>query len=86
MDDRKVDGMHPLVRKFNLIYSKDRPQSPAGRNILEELNRIWEDYLKVPLEELERDISSINYYRNKAKFIKSACQMIAEEYGGKVPD
>lgn len=45
-----------------------------------------EDYLKVPLEELERDISSINYYKNKAKFIKSACQKIVEEYGGKVPD
>ncbi|MFN3471298.1 MAG: endonuclease III [Aquificaceae bacterium] len=45
-----------------------------------------EDYLKVPIEELERDISSINYYRNKAKFIKSACQKIVEEFGGRVPD
>ncbi|MCY0866202.1 MAG: endonuclease III [Aquificaceae bacterium] len=45
-----------------------------------------EDYLKVPLEELEKDISSINYYKNKAKYIKSACQKIMEEFGGKVPD
>ncbi len=45
-----------------------------------------EDYLRVPLEELEKDISSINYYRNKAKYIKSACQKIMEEFGGKVPD
>ncbi|MEN3028592.1 MAG: endonuclease III [Aquificaceae bacterium] len=45
-----------------------------------------EDYLKVSLEELEKDISSVNYYRNKAKFIKSACQRIMEEFGGKVPD
>ncbi|MFN4318981.1 MAG: endonuclease III [Aquificaceae bacterium] len=45
-----------------------------------------EDYLRVPIEELERDISSINYYRNKAKFIKSACQKIVEEFGGRVPD
>ncbi|MDW8066142.1 MAG: endonuclease III [Aquificaceae bacterium] len=45
-----------------------------------------EDYLRVPLEELERDISSVNYYRNKAKFIKSACQKIMEEFGGRVPD
>jgi len=41
----KVDGMNPLVRKFYLIYSKDRPQSPAVRNFLEELNRIWEEVL-----------------------------------------
>lgn len=45
-----------------------------------------EDYLKVPLEDLEKDISSINYYKNKAKYIKSACQKIMEEFGGKVPD
>ena len=45
-----------------------------------------EDYLKVSLEELEKDISSINYYKNKAKFIKSACQKILDEFGGEVPD
>ncbi|MFN3598807.1 MAG: endonuclease III [Aquificaceae bacterium] len=45
-----------------------------------------EDYLKVSLEELEKDISSVNYYRNKAKFIKSACQRIVEEFDGKVPN
>lgn len=45
-----------------------------------------EDYVKVPLEDLEQDIKSINYYRNKAKFIKSCAQIIVEEYGGKVPD
>lgn len=39
----KVDGMDPLVRKFYLIYSKDRPQSPAVRNFLGELNRILEE-------------------------------------------
>lgn len=26
-----------------------------------------EDYLKVPLEELEQDIKSVNYYKTKAK-------------------
>ncbi|SNZ11298.1 endonuclease III [Hydrogenobacter hydrogenophilus] len=44
-----------------------------------------EDFLKVPIEELERDISSINYYRKKAKFIKGACQILVEKYSGEVP-
>jgi len=43
------------------------------------------DFLRAPLEELERDISSINYYKNKAKFIKGACQMLVEKYSGEVP-
>lgn len=44
-----------------------------------------EDYLRAPLEELQRDISSINYYRNKAKYIKGACKMLVENFGGEVP-
>ncbi|HOJ92365.1 MAG TPA: endonuclease III [Dictyoglomaceae bacterium] len=45
-----------------------------------------EDYIKVPLEELEQDIKSVNYYKTKAKNIKSCAQIILDEYGGKVPD
>ncbi len=44
------------------------------------------DYASAPLEELQQFISSINFYKNKAKYIKEACRMIEENYGGKVPD
>lgn len=47
--------------------------------------RSCEDYLKVPQTELERDIHSTGFYRNKAKAIQGACRMIMEEYGGRVP-
>ncbi|MCD6474226.1 MAG: endonuclease III [Thermoplasmata archaeon] len=45
-----------------------------------------EDYASASLEELQNDIKSINFYRNKAKYIKEACKIIVEKYGGKVPD
>ena len=45
-----------------------------------------EDYLAVPQEELEQDIHSTGFYRNKAKNIRGACQRILEVYGGQVPD
>jgi len=35
---------------------------------------------------LEEDISSINFYRNKAKNIKACCARLINEHGGKVPD
>lgn len=38
-----------------------------------------------PLE-LEGDLSSINFYRNKAKSVRGACRKIVDEYGGKVPE
>lgn len=44
-----------------------------------------EDYLSVPLEELQQDIRSIGLYRNKAKNIQKLCQVLLEEYRGEVP-
>lgn len=45
-----------------------------------------EDYLAVPLEELEQDIRSIGLYRNKAKNIQKMSRMLLEEFGGIVPE
>jgi len=44
------------------------------------------DYIAVPQEELETDIRSTGFYRNKAKAIRGACTMILEKFGGSVPD
>ena len=45
-----------------------------------------EDYLKVGSIELEKDIHSCGTYKNKAKFIRGTCEMLIENYVGKVPD
>ena len=45
-----------------------------------------EDYAEVSLQELQNDIKSINFYKNKGKFIKECCSIIASQYNGKVPD
>lgn len=44
------------------------------------------EYSITPLEELQQDISSINFYRNKSKSIKNCTSMIVEDFGGEVPD
>ena len=43
-------------------------------------------YAAADLAALERDLSRVNFYRNKARSIKAACQLIVERFGGKVPD
>jgi endonuclease-3 len=48
--------------------------------------RAPEDYLKVEQTELETDIRSTGFYRNKAKAIQGACRIISEEHKGRVPD
>jgi endonuclease-3 len=47
--------------------------------------RSVEDYATVSQEELEQDIRSTGFYRNKAKNIRAASQRIITNYGGEVP-
>ncbi|EXX85107.1 endonuclease III [Paenibacillus darwinianus] len=44
-----------------------------------------EDYLVVPLGELEQDIRRIGLYRNKAANIQKLCRLLIDRYGGEVP-
>lgn len=47
--------------------------------------RTIKDYADAPIEKLERDVSSINFYRNKAKNIKASAKMIIEGFNSQVP-
>ncbi len=42
-------------------------------------------FLEVSQEELERDIHSTGFFRNKAKNIQAACRRLIDEYGGEIP-
>ncbi|MGC9109607.1 MAG: endonuclease III [Caldimicrobium sp.] len=43
------------------------------------------DFAEAPLEELANAIKSTGFYQQKAKYIKEACKIIVEKYGGEVP-
>ncbi len=44
------------------------------------------DWIKADISQIEEDIKSTGFYRNKAKNIKNACIKIDEQFGGKVPN
>ncbi|MFB1049343.1 endonuclease III [Paraliobacillus sp. JSM ZJ581] len=44
-----------------------------------------EDYLAVPIEELQQDLRSIGLYRNKSKNIQKLCQSLLDDFDGEVP-
>ncbi len=45
-----------------------------------------EDYLAVPVAELERDIFQTGFFRQKAKALRGTMTMLIEEYDGEVPE
>lgn len=47
--------------------------------------RTVEDYASADIAEFEQDIRPTGFYRNKAKHIVSAAQMLLSDYGGEVP-
>ena len=48
--------------------------------------RSAKDYAQADLPELENDIRSTGFFRNKAKAIKAFCTNLLEQFNGKVPD
>jgi len=44
-----------------------------------------EDYLKVPETELQQDIRTTGFFRNKTRNIQGACKMLVEEFHDEVP-
>ncbi len=48
--------------------------------------RTPQDYTKVPQEELEQDIRSTGFFRNKAKNIQAACEKIINDFNGEIPN
>jgi endonuclease-3 len=48
--------------------------------------RSCEDYLNVLPEELQQDIHSTGFFRNKTKSIQGACRKMIDEHGGQVPN
>ncbi|MGB9842568.1 MAG: endonuclease III, partial [Candidatus Bathyarchaeales archaeon] len=44
-----------------------------------------EDYAQADLKELEQDIKSTGFYRNKARNLKKCCQILVEKHDSQVP-
>jgi len=47
--------------------------------------RTAKDYANADLKELEQDIRSTGFFRNKARNIKKCCQMLTEKFDSQIP-
>ncbi len=83
-----LDFSNPLELLVAAILSaqcRDNVVNATTKNLFKEY-KTAKDYANAPLNELENDIKSITFFKNKARNIKEACRVIDEKYKGNVPD
>ena len=73
-----------LVATMLSAQSTDRTVNEVTKNLFKKY-REAEDYASANLKELEKDVRSTGFYRNKAKHLKKTGQMLVEKFGSKVP-
>lgn len=73
-----------LVATILSAQSTDRQINLITPALFEKYRSI-QDYAEAAPEELEAEIRSSGFFRNKARHIRGAARKIVEEYGGQIP-
>lgn len=74
-----------LVATVLSAMTTDKHVNEVTRGLFKKYKKI-EDYAGARPAQFQKDVSSINFYRNKAANIQKAARMIMDDYGGKVPE
>jgi endonuclease-3 len=74
-----------LIATILSAQSTDKQINKVTKTLFKKY-RTLQDYVKTPQEELEKDIYSTGFYRNKAKNIKKLCEILVNDFNSKVPD
>lgn len=74
-----------LIATILSAQSTDKQINKVTKTLFKKY-RTLQDYVNTPQEELEKDIYSTGFYRNKAKNIKKLCVILVENFNSKVPD
>jgi len=82
---RGNDPFQVLISTVLSLRTKDEITYPTAKKLFE-ICKTPEDFLNISLEELEKIIYPVGFYKTKARNIKKIAEIIIKEYGGKVPD
>ncbi len=81
----RKDPFHVLVSCMLSLRTKDRETRRAARRLLSVADTP-EELSRLPVEEIERLIYPVGFYRTKARHLKALAERLVREYGSKVPD
>jgi len=81
----KQDPFQVLVSAIISQRNRDEVTRELADKLLKKA-KTPKDMMKLGKKNIEKSISSANYYRTKAKRIYEISKMLVDNYGGKVPD
>ena len=79
------DPLELLIATILSAQCTDRQVNEVTKKLFKKYRSIH-DYIAASQEELEKEIYSTGFYRTKAKNIKKMCEMLVNNFNGKVPD
>lgn len=79
------DPFQVLVCALLSTRTRDETTAEVCRRFLKRI-KSPKDLTDIPLEELEKLIYPVGFYRNKARQLKELGKVLIERFGGKVPD
>lgn len=79
------DPLELLIATILSAQCTDKRVNEVTKKLFKKYRSI-QDYIASSQEELEKDIYSTGFYRNKAKNIKKLCEILVSDFDGNVPD
>ncbi len=79
------EPLHLLIATILAAQCTDERVNIVTKELFKKYTSVY-DFANANPEELEQDIRSTGFYRNKAKNIIGCCKKLILDFGGKVPD
>jgi endonuclease-3 len=83
-DKVRMDPFRVLIHVILAARTTDDVSWPAADRLIAKGKDV-EGIAGMDIREIQKTILPSNFYRNKARYVKSACKMVVEDFGGKVP-
>ena len=83
-DDQKEDPFGILIATMLSAQTRDAVTHAASTRLFR-VARTPRTLARLPVEQIERLIYPVSFYRHKAVHVKAACEQILTRFGGRVP-
>jgi endonuclease-3 len=84
-ESQSEDAFHVLIATLLSARTQDATTLAASTRLFRRA-RTPKTMAKLSVKEIERLIYPVSFFRNKARFVKAACEKIVTEFGSRVPE